>query len=125
MATLPSAFGTIVDATQTGTTMISGHYETTSQRAIRCFATLSAKAGVGITRPIISIGTNAPDYDNFCPALDLESLQNVFDVKDYLVPINNPFIDTAINDVFVNVQQASSGYTQFDIFVEFDGYFQI
>jgi hypothetical protein len=125
MATWPSSFALMLDATHTGISMISGHYSTASQRATRCFATLSSKTGSGSQRPIISIGTNAPDYDNFCPALDLDGLQNVYDVVDYIVPPNNPFVDTQVDDIFVNVRQAAVGYSDYVITIEFDGNFQL
>lgn len=125
MSTNPSSVGSLIDATVTGETTLTYHYADTAQRATRIVFSLDSKTGSGSQRPIMSIGNNAPDYNNFCPSVNLDALQNINDVVDYIVPQNNPLIDTQLADVVVKVTQATIGYSDFKVYVEMDGTFKI
>lgn len=70
------------------------------------------------TSPIISVGTNNPDYNNIISSLDLSSLDAIG--KILLNPISSVYVPPSGADVKIKVNTAASA-TSYDLDVHLNG----
>lgn len=76
--------------------------------AFRDFVVITEESDTATTHPVISIGTNNPNYDNIVEAYAVSLVEGRADV----VPVRDPRVVAAPDtDIYVNVKQEATAVT--------------